>query len=156
MQTWESVYYASKTNIPASRSSTDRPLNQHHDVQRTYSTIYSIEVFSNWGVRKLALLSACSIARSLRLPRGRWLLRSVRSSVCSLGSLSSLRSQGLAVGLGYTSLNPPLRSLPLCFSSLSWAVHTLTYTHLSFPWIHHPGLRSQERGWQGLEKPLGR
>lgn len=70
------------------------------------------------------------------------------------GSLSSLSSQGLAVGLGYTSLNPPLRSLPLCFSSLSWAAHTLTYTHLSFPWIHHPGLRSQERGWQGLEEPL--
>ncbi|KAL1255988.1 hypothetical protein QQF64_014049 [Cirrhinus molitorella] len=77
--------------------------------------------------------------------------RVMGSQVCpvlsALGSLSSLSSQGLAVGLGYTSLIPPLRSLPLCFSSLSWAERTLTYTHLPFfsldppSWAEKPGER---------------
>lgn len=118
----------------------------------------SIEVFSNGGVRntqkQLRPVSFLEDNQQKSPPPARVMASQVCPVLSVLGSLSSLSSQGLAVGLGYTSLNPPLRSLPLCFSSLFWAAHTLAYTHLSFPWIHHPGLRSQERGWQGLEEPL--
>lgn len=72
------------------------------------------------------------------------------SQVCPvlsvLGSLSSLSSQGLVVRLGYTSFIPPLSSTVLFFPVPG---STRTHVRTPFPWIHHPGLRSQERGGKG-------